>query len=200
MPDTSAKHPAHHLLPLGATCAWSGEVIRVWTWEQQMFDGTTKTYECAQRPDGAFILPVLPDGRVLLTHERHPETPEPFYSLPGGKVDWGEDPEQAVVRELYEETGYQAASVRLLKRLDADPRKKMIVSVYIYAALVEDTGRGASEDANEQVQLWLGTPEEAAAIIASRMFRDEGLREILQPWAADAAAMAAALRSIAQPQ
>ena len=40
-----------------------------------------------------------PDGRILLVRKRN----TPFFMQPGGKPDAGETPEQALIRELYEE-------------------------------------------------------------------------------------------------
>lgn len=54
---------------------------------------------------GAYaILPV--DDGLLLTHQ---DAPEPEIQLPGGGVDHGESPVQALVREVYEETGWKIA-------------------------------------------------------------------------------------------
>lgn len=51
-----------------------------------------------------------PDGKVALLHV----TSERYYKLPGGGIDEGEDPLQALGRELMEETGCQGEVTRNL--------------------------------------------------------------------------------------
>ncbi|MCX2730437.1 NUDIX domain-containing protein [Saccharopolyspora sp. NFXS83] len=53
------------------------------------------------------------DGRVLLVRCAEPNG-EHTWSLPGGGVEHGEDPFDAVVREVAEETGYDAVAESLL--------------------------------------------------------------------------------------
>lgn len=52
------------------------------------------------------------DHALLLT--RFIDREEPIWTLPGGGVEHGEDPADAVLRELAEETGYIGRLVRLL--------------------------------------------------------------------------------------
>ncbi|MFI7007006.1 NUDIX hydrolase [Streptomyces sp. NPDC050145] len=55
----------------------------------------------------------IEDGRVLLA--RHvPREGESTWTLPGGKVEHAEDPFDAVIREVAEETGCDAVVERLL--------------------------------------------------------------------------------------
>lgn len=53
-----------------------------------------------------------PDGRVLMAERTATQLSPGFWELPGGKVDAGETPQQAVVRELAEEIGITAPTPR----------------------------------------------------------------------------------------
>ena len=55
---------------------------------------------------------VNPDGKVLVLH--HLLRPVTGWGLPGGFVDAGEQPHQAIARELMEETGITLTDIRLL--------------------------------------------------------------------------------------
>ncbi|MEU2679899.1 NUDIX hydrolase [Streptomyces sp. NPDC007107] len=55
----------------------------------------------------------IEDGRVLLARHVPPEG-EPNWTLPGGRVEHGEDPFDAVLREVAEETGLEAVVECLL--------------------------------------------------------------------------------------
>lgn len=59
---------------------------------------------------GAYAILPVGDG-LLLTHQ---SVPAPEVQLPGGGVDPGESPIQALTREVYEETGWRIARPRRL--------------------------------------------------------------------------------------
>ena len=58
-----------------------------------------------RRRAGAYAV-LWRDGEVLLTHQ---DQPWPEFQLPGGGIDPGESPVQALHREVYEETGWSIA-------------------------------------------------------------------------------------------
>lgn len=59
---------------------------------------------------GAYAV-LLKGGQVLLTHQA---APEPEFQLPGGGIDPGEGPVVALMREVFEETGYRISKPRRL--------------------------------------------------------------------------------------
>lgn len=61
----------------------------------------------APDPDAVCIVPLLPDGSVLLEREFRYPLNSWCVSLPAGLIDAGESLEEAVARELAEETGYR---------------------------------------------------------------------------------------------
>ncbi|SIM71293.1 NUDIX hydrolase [Micromonospora cremea] len=68
----------------------------------------------AQRLRVASYAVCLRDGRLLLARWVSPDGSRRHWTLPGGGVEHAEDPFDAVVREVAEETGYQAQVEQLL--------------------------------------------------------------------------------------
>jgi 8-oxo-dGTP pyrophosphatase MutT (NUDIX family) len=64
---------------------------------------------------GARVLLINPDARLLLMHAFDPDEPEslPYWITVGGGINPGEEPLQAAVRELAEETGLRVSADEL---------------------------------------------------------------------------------------
>lgn len=57
---------------------------------------------------------IIQEDRMLLARYVSPDGSQRHWTLPGGKVEHTEDPYDAVVREVAEETGYEVEVERLL--------------------------------------------------------------------------------------
>ena len=59
---------------------------------------------------------LVKDGKVLVVRRSNvEEVLSGYYELPGGKVDFGDHPEETVIREFKEEVGLDITITRLLK-------------------------------------------------------------------------------------
>lgn len=74
-------------------------------------DGKTATREYLDHPGAVGVVPVHPDGRVVMVRQYRYPVEEVTLELPAGKLGKGEDPLACVKRELHEETGYSAAKI-----------------------------------------------------------------------------------------
>ena len=107
--------------------------------------------EIVEHADGATILALKPNGMVIMERQFRKPMEEVVFELPAGKVDPGEDPETAALRELREETGYRAGKIQFL--CNAYPSvgfSKEILHLY----LCTDLTKGEQElDENEALDL-----------------------------------------------
>ena len=66
---------------------------------------------------------LVDDGRVVLVRSSNPHHNPPLWWLPGGGIDFGEAPEEALIREFAEETGLIVNDPRLVG-VTSDERRR----------------------------------------------------------------------------
>jgi ADP-ribose pyrophosphatase len=71
--------------------------------------------------DWALVIPVTPDGQIVLIRQYRHGVRQVVLEVPGGILDDGETPEASAARELREETGYGAESIRLVGNMFPNP-------------------------------------------------------------------------------
>lgn len=84
-------------------------------------------------PDTVLILPILPDGRIVLERQYRYSAGKYLYELPAGHIDEGESPHHTAVRELEEETGYTARSVKQVFKAYPSPGSKTELMYFFLA-------------------------------------------------------------------
>lgn len=63
---------------------------------------------------GAVMIAVTDDGKIVMERQFRKPLEKEILELPAGKIDSGEEPIDAAIRELAEETGYRAKEVKHL--------------------------------------------------------------------------------------
>lgn len=94
--------------------------------------------------DWVNIVPVTPEGEVVLVRQYRHGIQGPSLEIPGGTLDRrDEDPQLAATRELMEETGYRAEQVEYLGRVAANPA---IQNNYCHLYLARGAVKVAEQD------------------------------------------------------
>lgn len=89
--------------------AYEGTVIDVYKDYMEFSNGNTAVWDFIHHIGAACVLPVLPDGRLLMVKQYRNALDRDTIEVPAGKLDTpDEDPRECARRELEEETGYRS--------------------------------------------------------------------------------------------
>lgn len=122
-----------------------------------------------QAVNGVVAVPTLADGRLMLAHLKRRAIGGMSLEFPRGAIDPGESPRDAAVRELLEETGWQAREVKDLGLLHSNT--SLIASaVAVCQVLIDDQTAGDTDGEVDEL-LWV-TRQELMRLIASGKITD----------------------------
>ena len=84
-------------------------------------NGLRTTREVITHPGSVVVLPVLPDGRIVMIQQYRHATKQYLWELVAGRMEPGETPEEGAARELVEETGYRARKIKVFLEVFPTP-------------------------------------------------------------------------------
>ena len=90
---------------LDSRIIYEGHIITLRLDTARMPDGASAPREVAHHPGGVAILPLDDDGNVTLVEQFRYPLGRVITEIPAGKLEPGEDPRKAALRELEEEVG-----------------------------------------------------------------------------------------------
>jgi len=126
--------------------------------------------EVVRHSGAAAVVPILPDGRVVLIRQFRHAGGGYLLELPAGRLEPGEAPEHCAVRELQEETGYTARRWRYLLPLLTTPG---FTDEVIHLFLAEDLEGGPTAlEADECIESAIIPLSEALNAILRGEIRD----------------------------
>jgi ADP-ribose pyrophosphatase len=96
---------------------FDGKLLHVRRDTVRLPDGRLAIREYVMHPGAVLIVPVLPDGRLVVERQYRYPVGAVFLEFPAGKLDPGESELATAQRELAEETGYVAATWTPLGRI-----------------------------------------------------------------------------------
>lgn len=98
---------------------YSGKVVKLKKMTVELENGKTALREIVVHPGGACVLAKTSDNKFLTVRQFRKSAEKYMLEIPAGKLEYGEDPYNAAMRELEEETGY--ACEKLIKLTEIYP-------------------------------------------------------------------------------
>ncbi|PDH29508.1 MAG: NUDIX hydrolase [Puniceicoccaceae bacterium MED-G30] len=130
---------------------------RVWDLRERRYrhpsNGKEGDFYYINSRDWAVVVARTVTGEIVLVRQFRWGIDALSWELPGGIIDTGEDPVEAGLRELREETGYRAMRGRLLGSCRPNPA---ILNNRCYIILAEDCSlseEGTSWDEHEEIEV-----------------------------------------------
>ncbi len=118
---------------VSSECKFDGVVLHLYRDEVALPDGTVSFREYCKHNGGVCVVALTDESEVLLVEQYRYAHGEVVTELPAGKLEKGEDPDEAVIRELKEETGAVAERITYLGEMYPSPAL-MDEIIYMYLA------------------------------------------------------------------
>lgn len=150
---------------LSSQLIYQGRVVRLRVDAVRLPNGRETTREIVEHDDCVAVIALDADGRVLLVKQFRKAVGRELLEIPAGGIDPGESPEEAVSREMREETGYLP---RRMERLGGFYSAPGYATEYLYLYLATDLipSQLFAED-TEGISLVRVAPEEVPGLINS---------------------------------
>ena len=132
--------------------------------------GLRATREVVTHPGSVVVLPVLPDGRIVMVRQYRHATRQYLWELVAGRKEPEETPKQGAARELLEETGYRAKRLKVF--LDVFPTPGFLEE-RMYLLLAEGLTAGeAQPEEDEKIEVRAFRLKELKQMIENGRMRD----------------------------
>ena len=142
---------------------FEGRIVRVLQDVITLPNGNEALREIVRRADGACVLPVLDDGRVVLVRQYRHTLRAMVLEVPAGTVEPGEEHDACAMRELEEEAGYKASQVHLLAKVCGSIG---FCGELIYVYYADNLTKGVcNPDPEEFIEVETYTLEEAVKMV-----------------------------------
>jgi ADP-ribose diphosphatase len=114
--------------------------------------GVATVREVFQHPGGAAVIPLFPNGDVLLVKQFRYPMQEVLLELPAGKIELGEPPEITAHRELAEEVGHSSKRLSKIAEFYTTPGF-CDEKLYLYLAEELEPCERVHNEADEEIEI-----------------------------------------------
>lgn len=119
--------------------------------EVELPSGRRTVRDIVRHPGAVAVLPVLPDGRIVLVRQYRYAAGRTLLEIPAGTLEQGESPLDCAQRELREETGYVARYIKSLMSCYMAPGySSEVIHFFVAEGLYEV---GAKSELDETIEI-----------------------------------------------
>lgn len=133
---------------------YEGRVINLRVDTIELTEGRTGKREIIEHKGAVCIVPVLPDGRIIMVRQYRTACGEALLEIPAGGLEVGEEPADCAQRELREETNKATGQLRHLFSFFLAPGYSTeLIHCYLAENLTDEDGT-PDEDENLNVEIY----------------------------------------------
>jgi ADP-ribose pyrophosphatase len=170
MSKTVVRQPNKKARILKSEVLYEGKAFGVRRDELIEPTGVRTVREVVTHPGSVVVLPVLPNGRIVLVRQYRHACRQYMWELVAGRMERGENPKKGAQRELLEETGYRATKISVF--LDVFPTPGFLEE-RMYLLLAEGLTAGlAQPEEDEKLIVAAYTRKELEGMMQSGKLRD----------------------------
>ncbi len=118
---------------------FNGVAIHLFRDEILLPNGNKGVREIVRHPGAVCVLPLTENGEVIFVNQFRYALNKVTLEVPAGKLEKGEDPQEAALRELSEETGIEAKKIIPMGALYTTPA---LMDEIIYMYIATDLSQG----------------------------------------------------------
>ncbi|MVP00121.1 NUDIX hydrolase [Paenibacillus lutrae] len=159
---------------------FQGKVISLQVDHVRLPNGEMATREIVKHPGAVGVLAITGDDRMIVVEQYRKPLGKSQVEIPAGKLDPGEEPMTAALRELEEETGYRSESLQPVCSFYTSPGFADEI-LHLFAAQGLTAGE-ARPDEDEFLECTAITMEEAKELIAQGRISDAKTITAVYAW------------------
>ena len=144
--------------------AFDGRLLKVEQQQVELENGRPAYREIVRHPGAVGVVTRLPDGRFAFVRQFRKAVDDERLEIVAGLLEPGESHEESARRELREETGFRATSLRPLGVVNASPGYTD-ERIEVFYAETPDALDTAEPDEDEHVELVLLTEDEFLELV-----------------------------------
>ena len=149
---------------------YKGRNFRFLTDRVKLPNGLLTTRDTVDHPGAVAIIPILSDGRIILVRQYRYAIERKLMEIPAGTIEKEEEPLDCAIRELREETGYEAGRIeKFMECFIAPGYSNELIQFYVATELKRLPARNAPD---EEITIYKIGVKEATRMINENIIKD----------------------------